>query len=271
LNSASQNFQGAAVPAVNESPIPVEIARQIQDIVEGDAVVKRNDFLKLDRDTQKQAQTCLETDTCILKLSYKFSSEIHANGEVVEVANTKKTPSPSKRKYSSVENSGVSYRTTNGILTGGKKQGPLGQMNQAPMTGGSTITYVVKKGDTLMEIAFEKYADYLKWRKVYRENRSKIVKPKLMQIGTELEINNYTPIAIKRNGKPYTIKKSDTLKSISLRLYGDENKWQSIWENNPELIRNPEKIYEGFTLYYEDLTTDLDQNRYPADQGKTDE
>jgi nucleoid-associated protein YgaU len=54
-------------------------------------------------------------------------------------------------------------------------------------------------------------------------------------------------------GNPYLIKNGDTLGGISGQVYNNRNKWRSIWDNNKPLIKNPNKIFAGFTIYYLDL------------------
>lgn len=137
-----------------------------------------------------------------------------------------------------------------------KNLGPLSfnaqtlSSNLPPLKGGKTIRYIVKLGDTLMEIAFEKYGNYLRWKDVFQINKHKMKSPERMQVGTELTIKNVKYVYIKRDGQPYLIRKMDTLKSISNKLYGTPDRWKEIWKNNPQLIRNPKRIYAGFTLYY---------------------
>ena len=46
------------------------------------------------------------------------------------------------------------------------------------------------------------------------------------------------------------LRTGDTLGKISNNVYGTFSKWQSIWNNNRPLIKDPNKIYAGFTLYY---------------------
>ena len=266
-------FYGKVKSVENQAPIPVEIARQIQAITETGAVVYQNDFLKLDDRTKSNALRCLESETCILKLSHD-SSEEYITGAVgseilkdIVITNPslqleidgKKLGADKKQKVRKIGSVGLEIESSGGPLMSQRstKAGPLRYKKARVGLSGNSITYIVKKGDTLMEIAFEKYADYLKWRNIYKDNKSKISSPKRMQIGTNLIINNYRPISIRKVGSPYLIKKSDTLKSISKKLYGSESHWQKIWRNNPELIRNPSKIYHGFTLYYEDLKEDF--------------
>jgi hypothetical protein len=137
-----------------------------------------------------------------------------------------------------------------------RKTGPLnfrskmGESDLPELTGGKTVSYIVRLGDTLMKIAFEKYANYLRWKDIYKVNKDKMSSPERMQVGTELTIKNVKYIYIKRDGKPYLIRKMDTLKSISQKLYGTPDRWEEIWKNNPQLIKNPKQIYAGFTLYY---------------------
>ena len=50
-------------------------------------------------------------------------------------------------------------------------------------------------------------------------------------------------------GDPYLIKLGDTLGLISKSKYGTVKKWRSIWDNNKPMIRDPNLIFAGFTLY----------------------
>jgi nucleoid-associated protein YgaU len=42
----------------------------------------------------------------------------------------------------------------------------------------------------------------------------------------------------------------ETLGTISSDKYGTPVKWRKIYDNNRPLIKNPNTIYAGFTLYY---------------------
>lgn len=135
--------------------------------------------------------------------------------------------------------------------------------------GGKTINYVVKQGDTLMEISFDKHGDYLRWREIYRDNRNKMTHWTKMNVGTVLTINNVKYVYIQKNGKPYFIQKGDTLKSIAQKLYGSPLMWKALWKNNPQLIRKPNKLYAGFTLYYQPKgkQQNAPEARTPTSQG----
>ena len=58
-------------------------------------------------------------------------------------------------------------------------------------------------------------------------------------------------VTIERNGESYLIKRGDTLGVISNDVYGTTRKWKKLWENNRQLIKDPNKIYAGFYLYYQ--------------------
>ena len=45
-----------------------------------------------------------------------------------------------------------------------------------------------------------------------------------------------------------TVEKGDTLSAISLRVYGDANKYQKIFEANKPMLKDVNKIYPGQSL-----------------------
>ncbi|MCY1463710.1 putative protein YgaU [compost metagenome] len=45
-----------------------------------------------------------------------------------------------------------------------------------------------------------------------------------------------------------TVVKGDTLSAISLRVYGDANKYNKIFEANKPMLTHPDKIYPGQQL-----------------------
>jgi len=117
--------------------------------------------------------------------------------------------------------------------------------------GGGMEDYTVQRGDTLMKIAFDTYGDLYRWKDIYEANRDKIQSPTAIPAGTVLKIEKpSSPVVIDRNGERYMIKTGDTLGKISHNVYGTPRKWRKLWENNKQLIRDPNKIYAGFYLYY---------------------
>jgi nucleoid-associated protein YgaU len=110
--------------------------------------------------------------------------------------------------------------------------------------------YRVRKGDTLMKIAFEKYGDLYRWKEIYEANRKVIKDPNHVPPGTKISLSDAGMVTIERNGERYLIKRGDTLGIISNDVYGTRAKWKKLWENNRQLIKDPNKIYAGFSLYY---------------------
>jgi nucleoid-associated protein YgaU len=110
-------------------------------------------------------------------------------------------------------------------------------------------TYTVEEGDTLMLVAFKLYGDYLKWRDIKRAN------PQLQSLdlipGTTLNYEKPAiPFVWSRNGNPHLIKRGESLSIISRSIYGKMQRWPEIFDNNRPMIKDPNLIFAGFTLYY---------------------
>jgi LysM repeat protein len=118
--------------------------------------------------------------------------------------------------------------------------------------GGATENYTVQAGDTLMKIAFNVYGDIEMWRKIYELNRDVLTNPKALRVGQSIRYNKPSSSPnISRVGEPYLIKSGDTLGKISMDVYATSKKWRKLYENNRELIKDPNRIYAGFYLYYQ--------------------
>lgn len=126
---------------------------------------------------------------------------------------------------------------------------PVADASSAP--SGDGVSYKVKRGDTLMKIAFENYGDLYRWKEIFEANRAKITDPNAVPPGTQLTLNGAGMVQIERNGERYLIKRGDTLGLISNDVYGTPKKWKKLWENNRQLIKNPNHIYAGFYLFYQ--------------------
>ena len=46
----------------------------------------------------------------------------------------------------------------------------------------------------------------------------------------------------------YTVQSGDSLSKIAKRVYGDANKWHTIYEANRDTIKNPDLIHPGQVL-----------------------
>lgn len=115
---------------------------------------------------------------------------------------------------------------------------------------GTMKQYTVQKNETLMMIAFKLYGDYGKWKELASQNREALKGSTTTRTGMTL---NYLAPAEEfiwnPQGNPYLIKTGDTLGLISKEVYATVKKWKLIWENNRPLIKDPNKIYAGFTIY----------------------
>jgi nucleoid-associated protein YgaU len=104
-----------------------------------------------------------------------------------------------------------------------------------------------------MRISWEQYGTLFRWREIYQANKSRIADPNHVPPGTTIELpsdGRNPAAAAEHNGEQYLIVKGDTLGKISGKVYGTLQKWKKLWENNRQLIRDPNKIYAGFYLYY---------------------
>ena len=116
---------------------------------------------------------------------------------------------------------------------------------------GQIKSYRVQRGETLMQIAFKLYGDISKWKDIKKMNSEKLSNNTSLKTNTELKYRApATPFVWNPAGTPYMIKNNDTLGTIATSVYGNKKKWKAIWENNKPLIKNPNVIYAGFTLYY---------------------
>jgi nucleoid-associated protein YgaU len=126
----------------------------------------------------------------------------------------------------------------------------------SPAGSGTFDNYTVQNGDTLMKIAFETYGDLYRWKGILEANKDKVTNPNLIPAGTVLKVEKpATPVSIEKNGEKYLIKTGDTLGTISKDVYGTKAKWKTIWENNKQMIHDPNKIFAGFYLYYQPDST----------------
>lgn len=115
---------------------------------------------------------------------------------------------------------------------------------------GTEATWTVSESETLMIIAFKIYGDYDRWREIARLNRGTLGGNNNVTSGMTLRYNSPAqPFVWNPEGNPYLIKLGDTLGSISSTTYGTKRFWKNIWDNNRPLIKDPNKIFAGFTLY----------------------
>jgi len=118
---------------------------------------------------------------------------------------------------------------------------------------GEIKEYKVQKNETLMLIAFKLYGNPQKWRDLASKNPKVVSQAGIVKAGSVLKYAAPSQEFVwSPNGSPYLIKNGDTLGTISKEVYQTMSKWKLIWENNRQMIKDPNKIYAGFTLYYLD-------------------
>lgn len=129
-------------------------------------------------------------------------------------------------------------------------QGSPSMTASTDTSGIGDATYSVQSNETLMLIAFKLYGDYGRWKEIASLNQDKLNGSTLISSGMQLRYNtkganfNWAP-----TGKEHIVKSGDTLSLISNHYYATIHKWKSIWENNKPLIKDPNKIFVGFTIF----------------------
>jgi nucleoid-associated protein YgaU len=117
-------------------------------------------------------------------------------------------------------------------------------------TSGEEGFHTVSRNETLMIIAFKIYGDYDKWRDLARWNANKLGSNHALSVGMQLKFEAPAEKFVwSPDGNPYLIKVGDTLGTISSDTYGTNAYWKNIWQNNKPLIKNPNRIFAGFTIY----------------------
>lgn len=121
-----------------------------------------------------------------------------------------------------------------------------------PESSGATETYEVKRGDTLMKIAFTLYGDIDRWQDLYEWNRSLLKKASQLSPGMKLTYEPpLEPFHPDQLAHSYTIKSGDTLAGIADEVYGRKMKYKKLQGYNDRMIKNPNRIFAGFTIFYD--------------------
>lgn len=108
--------------------------------------------------------------------------------------------------------------------------------------------YVVKPGDTLMMVGFRLFGDYTYWKDLKKWNKlssMKLEKGMVLKYKAPREEFVWRP-----NGLPHLVRKGEYLGSISKDKYGTVKRWVEIFNNNKPLIKDPNLVFAGFTIYY---------------------
>jgi hypothetical protein len=120
-------------------------------------------------------------------------------------------------------------------------------------------THIVSSNsETLMLIAYNLYGDFSYWKSLAHLNKNILSSPYKLKKG--LKLKYYIPkrdFTYQPEGLPFLIKYGQSLSKISDIVYENWRRWPEIYENNRPLIKNPDEIYAGFTLYYLDDPNEL--------------
>jgi nucleoid-associated protein YgaU len=119
------------------------------------------------------------------------------------------------------------------------------------VAAGTMQEYKVQKNETLMMIAFKLYGDYAKWKTLAAQNQKALKGGQMVREGMTLQYSAPAQEFVwNPQGLPYLIRTGDTLGGISKTVYTTSKKWKLIWNNNKPLIKDPNLIFSGFTIYY---------------------
>lgn len=117
----------------------------------------------------------------------------------------------------------------------------------------TTVYYTVVAGDTLSKIAQKYYGASKDWEKIFAANADIIRDPNLIYVGQVLTIylsgDNSIITVPNENGSGdiiyYTVQPGDSLWKISKKYYGSGKQWRKIYQNNTNIISNPERLHIG--------------------------
>jgi|GEM_PF-1085086 len=117
---------------------------------------------------------------------------------------------------------------------------------------GQMDNYIVKSGDTLMKIAFNIYGDVDRWKELQELNNKALKGKLLLRKGMKLRYEVPSEaFSAEQHAKSYEIKSGDTLAGIADEVYGRKMKYKKLQTYNKQLIKNPNRIFAGFTIFYD--------------------
>ncbi len=130
--------------------------------------------------------------------------------------------------------------------------GSLGSESGGSSRGSSdpSGSYTVRRGDTLMKIAYKVHGDIFRWKEILDQNRDVITDANHLRAGAQLRVDGSAQDEDFGGYERYLIKTGDTLGLISNDIYGTKSKWKKLWKMNDKLIKDPNRIYAGFFLRY---------------------
>ncbi len=142
---------------------------------------------------------------------------------------------PLARKVAEKTRAGSTVRPGNG----GRPTSSRGSLTGKP----KTTSYTVKKNDSMWTISKAWFGEGSKWNLIAKANP--YVDPDRLKLGQVIQLPSKSagprpkPAPVMRDApNSYRVKDGDTLSSIAGKYYGDETKWQIIYEANRDVIGN---------------------------------
>ena len=118
---------------------------------------------------------------------------------------------------------------------------------------GSTMAYIVEKGDTLAKISQKIFGSTSHWQEMASlsgiTNPSRIYPGDLVYYTLDESAVAFAKAYEAVQRAEEQVKPGDTLATISKRVYGETSGWRSIWRHNDN-IDNPDVVQTGSTVFY---------------------
>jgi nucleoid-associated protein YgaU len=129
----------------------------------------------------------------------------------------------------------------------------------APIT--LPTTHVVKPNENLTTLARRYYGDDAKWILIYEANR--LANQNALVVGQKLSIPKPGEVKVNKQqivkvssaksrkaspGRAHRVQRGDTLFELARTYYGDESKWERIYEANQDLFTKRDELEPGDVL-----------------------
>lgn len=120
-----------------------------------------------------------------------------------------------------------------------------------PVTAEKFEIYIVQRKDSLLKISYKLFRDGKRWKDIVSWNKQSFIKRKRIYVGQKLKfvIKDTYGRVWHPQGQPYFVRKGENLGEISKKVYNSASYWKEIWQNNSILLRSPDRVYSGLTIY----------------------